>query len=436
MNILCISKDLSGSDLFYRLKKEGHNVRVFVDEKEQQENLIGMVESTKNWKRDVKKWVGNEGLIIFDSIGYGKLQDKLRKKGYSVIGGCEMGDKLEHDRQYGQKVLSLHGVNVVPSTSFRNLKKAIKFVQENEGPWVVKQNGHASKIFNYVGNMEDGSDVISLLENYSCNNRKECGDIDIQKKITGVEIGAGRYFNGNDWVGPIEMNMEHKNLCNGDVGPKTFEMGTLTWYDENDAQNRLFQETLAKLKPYLKEIDFRGDAEINCIINETGVYPLEMTTRFGWPATQLQDEIHLSPWGEFLKAVADGKPYDLKYKKGYGIVALVATPPFPYDVQCHCYSPKGMKISFAKDITEEDMEHIHFEEVSMRKNYEKDGYYISGNSGFILHVGGVGNSIGEAREKVYSLIKKIIIPKMFYRTDIGQKFVEEDEKKLREWGWL
>ena len=31
---------------------------------------------------------------------------------------------------------------------------------------MVKQNGHADKIFNYVGNLEDGRDVIEVLKNY------------------------------------------------------------------------------------------------------------------------------------------------------------------------------------------------------------------------------------------------------------------------------
>lgn len=111
------------------------------------------------------------------------------------------------------------------------------------------------------------------------------------------------------------MNIEHKSLSNGDLGPKTYEMGTLMWFD-NDEKNRLYQETLAKMKDYLTSIDFRGDVDINCIVNEKGVYPLEITARFGFPALQLQQA--LSPevaWGEFLKAVADGKQYDFKFKR-------------------------------------------------------------------------------------------------------------------------
>jgi len=435
MNILFISKDLSGADLCYRLKKEGHYVRLFIEDKKQIHNFEGLVEKTTNWKNDLD-WVGKTGIIVFDSSGYGKIQDDLREKGYLVVGGNQFADKLEHDRQYGQKILSVCGMKIIPSVNFSSTKSAIKFVEENNGPWVVKQNGHINTSFNYVGQLNNGKDVISVLKNYNRNNKKECLSIDLQKKIKGVEIGVARYFSGNDWVGPIEINLEHKSLFNDNLGPKTFEMGTLIWYEENE-KNRLFQETLAKMKSYLQKINFKGDVDINCIVAQNEIFPLEITPRFGWPSTHLHEEIHISPWGEFLRAIADGVSYDLKYKKGYGIVVLLATPPFPYVIRTKKYYPEGMDILFKKELSEEDMRHIHLEEVSLRNNKkETSQLYISGKTGFALHVTGMGETVKEARKKTYDLIDNIVIPKVFYRTDIGLKFIKEDEKKLRDWGWI
>lgn len=433
MNILCISKNLSGGDLFYRLKEEGHRVKVFIKEKGQRQNLEGMIEKINDWKKELK-WVGKNGLIIFDGTGYGKIQDELRSQGYSVVGGSYGGERLEDVRQYGQKILSVCGIRSMPSATFNCAKSAIDFLRKNRGPWVLKADGHAQKSFNYVGKLASNEDVINILKNYNRHSRKDCASIELQKKIEGVEIGVGRYFNGTDWAGPIEINVEHKDLFNGGLGPKTFEMGTLMWYDDNE-KNKLFQETLAKLKNYLRKVNFRGDIDINCIINKNKVYPLELTARFGFPALQLHCEIHKSPWGKFLKAIADGKSYNLQYKKGYGLAVLVATPPFPYEVRARKYYPMNISLLF-KNVSQEEMDHIHFEEVSKRKNKERDHFYISSKTGFILHVTGTGKTVEEAREKTYGLIKKIIIPKMFYRTDIGLKFIQEDRKKLIEWGWI
>ncbi len=416
----------------YRIEKEGHAVRFFVENEDQKGNYEGIIEKVSNWKNELE-WVGKDGLIIFDSCGYGKEQDELRAKGFSVVGGCELGDKLEHDRQYGQKIFSVCGIPIVSSRSFVGIKSAIEFIRNNQGPWVVKQNGHADKIFNYVGSLEDGRDVIDVLNSYCEYEKDECSVIDLQKKIEGIEIGVARYFNGNDWVGPIEINIEHKDLFAGSVGPKTFEMGTLMWFDDNE-NNRLFQETLAKLKDYLRNINFRGDIDMNCIVNGQELYPLEITARLGWPATHLHAaELIESPMCDFLKAVADGKEYDVKYRKEFGVVMLVATPPFPYQLQIKKYSPQGEKIYFNSNMQEADFSHVHFEEVS--KDASGD-YYISGDSGFALHVTGSGKTIAEAREKGIGIIDKIIIPKKFYRNDIGLKFEKTDGEKLKQWGWI
>jgi phosphoribosylamine--glycine ligase len=432
MNILFISKDLAGADLCYSLKMEGHNARLFIEDKDQKNNLDGLVDKTEKWEDDLD-WVTETGLIVFDTFGYGEIQDQLREKGYSVVGGNKFADMLEQDRQYGQKIFSVCGIGIVSTVNFCNVTEAIKFVQENDGPWVIKQNGHANKSFNYVGQLKNGKDVISVLENYNRYNKKDCVSIDLQKKVEGIEIGVARYFNGNDWVGPIELNIEHKGLCDNDLGPKTDEMGTLMWYDSNE-ENKLFNETLKKLKPYLKSINFKGDIDINCIVNEKTVFPLEATPRFGSPSTQLQRELHISPWGDFLKAIADGTSYDLKYRQGFGIIVLVATPPFPYDGAMKKYCPNGEKILFNKAMSHEEMKHIHFEEVSL--DTKTNELYISSKKGYVLHVGGTGKNVAEARKRTYELIDNIIIPKKFYRTDIGLNYINRDEAKLREWGWI
>lgn len=435
MNILFISRDLACGDLCYRLKKEGNDVRLYIEDPSQRQNLQNMVDKISDLK-DQLHWVGKDGLIVFDSVGHGKLQNDLRESGYSVVGGSELGDKLEHDRQYGQKIFSFCDIDIAPTINFSSAKDAIEFIKENPDKWVIKQNGHIEKSFNYVGELEDGSDVIEMLEGYNKHNSKECSSIDLQKRLYGIEIGVGRYFNGKDWVGPIEINLEHKSLFNDNLGPKTDEMGTIMWYEE-DENNKLFQATIAKLKPYLQKIDFRGDIDINCIVNGKEIYPLEATARFGCPSTQLQSELHISPWGEFLKAVADGKEYDLKYKKGFGIIVLVATTPFPYGDDIKNHKMDGVRILFRNEMDKDTMDHIHFEEVSKRINSkDKEEYYISSNKGYVLHVSHIAETVELAREKVYKLIEQIIIPKMFYRTDIGLKFATEDYKKLKDFDWI
>jgi phosphoribosylamine--glycine ligase len=434
MRVLFVSGELIAGDLAYQLVKEGCDVKLYCADKSREDCLTNMVPRTRNWRRELK-WVGKDGLIVFDDIGYGKIQDDLRKQGFNVIGGSEGGDKLELEREFAQDLLESLGVQTEVSRNFKDIKSALAFLEENRSKWVFKQNGHKNSLA-YVGVMEDGSDVINLLRCYQKYNRdKSIKTISLQKKVDGIEIAAGRFFNGNDWSGPICINFEHKPLFPGNVGPLTSEMGTLAWYDDNE-NNKLFQATLAKLKPYLKEANYKGYADINCIINGDKVTPLEATMRFGSPTNQLQSEIHLSPWKDFLMSLAKGEPFKLDYKKdSFSIVVCLAIPPFPFQgISTEFYS-KNVDIFFKDKLTKEEWSNIHFEEVS-RRPHADDKYYISGSNGYILFITGSGKTVDEARSKIYNLIDKIVIPKMMYRSDIGTKFVKQDQKLLKQWGWF
>lgn len=433
MKILFVSNDLIGGNIARILTNEGHNVKLYIKDKAQRENFENIIPKTNNWRKEID-WVGKDGLIVFDDVGYGKDQNILRKKGYSVFGGSEYGDKFEQDRDYGQKIFNKYKIKTQPLIDFNTVKEAYEFARENPSAWVIKQNNHHySKVLNFVGEMKDGRDVISLLKSNVDNIALKNERISLQKKISGIEIGVGRYFNGKDWVGPIEINLEHVHLFPNGIGPLTSEMGTLAWYTE-DEDTYLFKNVLSKIKPYLQEIDFRGDIEINCIANKSGVYALEPTARIGSPIIHLHAELHLSPWGEFMKAIADGKDYKLKYKKGFGIVTLIAVPPFPYGIEQKKNLLKGTDI-FLDKINKKDEESIHFEEISKRSK-DSCEYYISDNRGYVCYVTACHKEVSKARNKSQKIINKICIPKMFYRHDIGEKFERSDYKQLKEWGYL
>ena len=434
MRVLFISGELIANELVSLLQLEGHQVRLFIKEVALRDCCSGFVDIIDDWEANLA-WAGKEGLIIFDDIGFGEKQDNLRKQGYRVVGGSALGDRLEIDRAYGQEVFGRYGIRQSPAFNFTSVREAIKHVQSTTGKqWVVKLNGsqHVSTS-NYVGQLPDGRDVINILKRYQDTDHH----VHLQQKIEGVEVGIGRFFNGDDWVGPIEINFEHKSLMPGGIGPKTPEMGTLMWYDE-DESNILFRETLFKLSQHLREIGFHGDFDVNCIVNGEGVWPLEATARFGDPSTAMQAELHLSPWGEFLGAIADKHQYKLNFKRGYGIVVTVAIPPFPYEYLSSEYASKDIEIYFREPVSEEDiLRHYFFEEVSRIKKGSQDFQYIvKGHKGCVAHVTGFGETIEKARQEAYARVENLIIPKMFYRKDIGQRFIDTERASLEAWGYL
>lgn len=434
MNILFISNDLIAGDLARVLYQEGNDVKLYIHDRKRRQNLEGLVPKTNSWKKELE-WVGKDGLIVFDDVLFGKEQTMLRKQGYSVFGGSEIGDRFELDRSYSQDIFNKYGINTVPLYDFFNIDSAVEFIKAKGGSWVVKQNNHHySKKLSYVGKYEDGRDTVNFLESIRKNTLLNNQRISLQERVIGVEIGCGRYFNGKDWVGPIEINLEHTRLYPNGIGPITSEMGTLAWYSDDESEP-IFKNTIEKIKPYLQEIDFRGDIEVNCIVNESGLYALEPTARFGSPIIHLQVELHKSPWAPFLKGAADGQITTFEYKKGYGLVTLIAVPPFPFidgDINTSMY---GVNL-FLEKLSKDDWKHIHFEEVSKKTLNSKDFYQVSDHRGYVAYVTSVADSVVSAHQHTLDMIDRIHIPKMFYREDIGLKFINGEEELLKKWGYI
>ena len=433
MNILFISKNGLGANIAYLLKKEGHSVKLFIQSKASAGIFDNLVEKTRNWKRELQ-WLTKNGLIIFDDSGFGKIQDDLRKKGYLVFGGSEEADRLEYDRQYTEQIFREHNIEFFPTKTFNNVIEAAEYASINPNMWVIKREKDNNKFVSYVGHDKYGKDVVGLLKNYSHIPKINRQPVSLQERIVGVEIGVGRYFNGQNWVGPIEINVEHPHLFPGGIGPYTSEMGTLAWYTSNE-ENKLYSDTLKKLEGYLKEINFKGDFAINCIINEHGVYALELTPRLGSPIIHLHSELHKTSWGDIFYKIANGQNCEIEYKKGFGIVMLMSVPPFPYSHQFKIDMTYGLQISL-DELTSEEKNHVHFEEVSKRMIGNKEDYYIADHDGYVLYITAVAETIKKANEEANKIASKIKIPKSFYRNDIGLKFDNEDFQKLKDWGYL
>ncbi|MBP9842510.1 MAG: hypothetical protein KBC62_00740 [Candidatus Pacebacteria bacterium] len=431
MKVLFVSNELIGSGLLLRLIREKHEVRVFISDPARKNCLNGIVTKVPDWKKELR-WVGKEGLIVFDDVGFGGEQDKLRKRGYTVFGGTKDGDRLELDRGYAQRILHGHKIKILPSFNFKDIDQAIAFLKENKGKWAVKQSSHISSL-NLVGTQSDALDVIKRLQQY-----KKLGitTAHLQKRAEGIEVGVARYFNGTDWVGPIEINHEHKRLNNGDLGPLTAEMGTVIWHSKNE-NLPLFAKTLKVLTPYLAKIGYKGDIDINCIVTENDIWPLELTPRLGTPAIQLHSELYTSSMGDLVQAVATGKQADVKYKAGYGIVVALSVPPFPYPPKKQRSTSKKKIMTLSSKMSEEDKNSLYLEEMSIKKKTDgSDELYWSGEFGYVGYITATGKTIAEAQKKIKKRLSLIHMPGLIYRTDIGDRVKKHDLPQLKKWGWV
>jgi phosphoribosylamine--glycine ligase len=423
LRFLFISKWGLIHDLAWEVLKEGHEVRYHIMSKHDREVGDGFVEKVDKWE-DHKDWAD---VIVFDDCEFGNLPDRLRKEGKAVVGGTPYTDRLEMDRDFGQEEMSAAGLTVLPRWEFDSFDAAITFMKVNPGRYVIKPSGKAQneKVLSFVGQEEDGLDVLMMLEHYKNGWATKIKSFQLQKYASGVEVAVGAFFNGKEFIVPIHVNFEHKRMFNDDIGPQTGEMGTSGfWY----GPSTLYQQTLAKMKDRLAEAGYVGYIDINCIANVRGIFPLEFTCRFGYPTINLQLEGVLSRWGEFLAALARGQNFNLRTKRGFQVCVVVAVPPFPFvDPDAFKKFSEDAVVIFKKPMSEG----LHPCDIRV-----VDGdWRLAGNSGYAVVVTGSGSTMDDARREAYNRVKNIIIPNMFYRTDIGERW-HRDGDLLQTWGFL
>jgi phosphoribosylamine--glycine ligase len=163
-------------------------------------------------------------------------------------------------------------------------------------------------------------------------------------------------------------------------------------------------------------------------VNGNGIYPLEFTSRFGYPTIQIQEEAMNTPISQFLHELAAGTATKLRVKSGFQVGVRIVVSPFPFDdVGTFQAVSKDAVIVFKKPTPEE----VHIEDVKQVNGQ----WLVAGTSGVVLVVVGLGPTMRQAQQQAYNRIKNILIPDMYYRMDIGDRWAE-DHDKLLSWGYL
>jgi len=432
MRILGVGETNDLGDMYLRLMAAGHEVRVFMGDENSRDVMQGMIDFVPDW-RDSLEWVreaGDEGIIVFETATLGDQQDSLRAAGYNVVGGSAVGDRLENDRKFGQQVLAGHGMQTAFSREFFSFDEGIAFIRSEPRRYVFKLNGaNWLSARNYVGQMDDGRDVIALLT--AARDRwsaEESASFLLMEFIDGVEVGVGAFFNGKKFLEPANLDWEHKRFFPGDIGELTGEMGTAVTYR---GARRMFEATLSRLAPILEESGYCGYINLNTIVNEKGIWPLELTSRFGYPGFAILDSLHDDDWGTILYGLTRRNIDSIRTKDGFSVGVVLTVPPFPYS-DGYDELGRGTPICFRETLTEEDRDSLHYGEVTMQDGELR----TAGMIGYALVVTGIGATIEKARADAYDRVQKVVIPNGRYRQDIGVKLMERDWARLKALGWI
>ena len=432
MRFLGIGESCDLGAMYHGLVQRGHQVKVFVEEESSRDVFGGMLELTGDWRSELG-WLreaGDEGVALFESAVKGDAQDALRREGFQVIGGCAIGDRLEADRAFGQQVLRGIGMQTARSHSFTNYRDAMEFLRRLPGRYVLKFNGaNSPRTRNYIGEMDDSADMLALLAMYHDHPvGANSPDFVLMQHLQGVEVGVGAYFNGEAFLQPACIDFEHKRFFAGDLGELTGEMGTIVSYRES---RRLFDAVLAPLAGLLRDSGYCGYINVNLIANDEGLWPLEFTSRFGYPGFAICEALHLESWEQIFLRMLRRDDLQLATRDGFSCGVVLTVPPFPYRDGYEALS-KGEPICIRPGTSAEDRAAIFFAEVA-----QVQGQLVtSGRSGYVGVATGAGTTVKRACEMAYRRAHRVVVPNLRYRTDIGERVRVHDLERLRQLNYL
>ena len=433
MKVLLIDNDGVGLAFAWRCQQNGHMVRWFIAPKKHNNQDTG-----KGFKgiEKIDNWVGSAmwADLIFNVSNDDFLPrlEMMKARGAKYFGPSVKSANLEIKRADGMLFLEEHGISVPDYKVFKNLKEAEAYVWKHDDKrYVFKTLGdNEDKALSYVA--KTPADMIARLRRWQELKLNPKGEVMLQEFVAGIEFAVSRWMGKSGWVGPANENFEFKKFCAGDVGCNTGEMGSVLKYVN---ESKLFDETLGKLDKSLKGLGHLGDVDLNCIIDGSGkVWPLEFTSRPGWPAFNIMLSEHSGDPVKWMKDAIEGKD-SLTVSEEVAIGVVISQPDFPYsqytkkevsgvpfyveEKQKKYIQPQGIKIENA--VTMEGDRPI-----------EKPMWVTSGD--YIAVVTGLGKTVKEAQKRVYGTVEKIHVSNMMYRHDIGDR-LEKQIPELQKHGF-
>ena len=343
------------------------------------------------------------------------LADRLTAEGRLVFGPTKVAGQIESSKAYAKALMERVGVPTPAFRVFDNPATAKDFVRGERRPFVVKADGLAQGKGTMVP--RDVEETLECID--SLMLKKTVGAaadrIVLEEKIEGREVSLMALVDG-ERVLPLAPACDYKRAFDGDRGPNTGGMGgysPVSFFAPEDVDRAV----ATVLRPVVDALREEGSPYGGCLyaglmVGASGTQVLEFNARFGDPETQVVLPRLETDLIALLEAAARGQLNDVtiywSVRSSVGVVL----------------ASRGYPSTYATGYPIEGLGRVEPGVLVFHAGTAADpsGYVTAG--GRVLTVVGLGDSISDARERVYRNVERIRFQGASYRQDLALRELE------------
>ena len=333
--------------------------------------------------------------------------DYLEERGIPTVGPVKATARLEWSKEYTRRVLTENHIVGNPDykicTSLNEVKEFLDVQPEVAVKPDVLTGGKGVKV--------TGQHLMnrSEVEEYAASRIQDDGLVVMEEKLIGKEFTLQAFSDGKR-LKFMPLVRDFKRAYDNDEGPNTGSMGSFSCADHDmpdlseeaiEKGKRIMQETIDAMRR--TDGSYKGVLYGGFMVTKDDTYLIEYNCRFGDPEAINVLSLLEKPLTEVGYGIIDGKLPNFGFEKQATV--------------CVYLTPEGYPTAPVKD-----------EPIKVGKGIGSELYYASvyDDSGIIktttsraIALLGKGNTVSEAREKVYRDVDKIN-GRLHYRTDIAE----------------
>ena len=342
------------------------------------------------------------------------MVDFLEAAGIPCFGPNAAAAQIEASKVFSKNLMKKYHIPTAGYEVFSDPAAALDYIRaQGTYPAVIKADGLAlGKGVIIAQNEEEARAALhSIMEDKVFG--ESGSQVVVEEFLTGPEVSVLAFTDGKT-LAPMVSSMDHKRAFDGDKGPNTGGMGTISpnpFYTEeaaNACMEQIFLPTMAAMNAEGRP--FKGCLYFGLMLTPQGPKVIEYNSRFGDPETQVVLPRLKSDLAQIVEAVAQEKlaEVDIQWDERACACVVMASGGYPGSY------PKGLEIHGLDAEGQAQGVTVYHAGTKL-----EDGKFLT-NGGRVLGVTALGDTLEEALDKAYAGVEKIAFTGAMFRRDIGR----------------